>query len=77
MHVMNRLFKDLLDQGVVVFLDSLLIYSTMAKQHLAQLRKVPCKLQQYEFYYKLKNYSFLKPTISFFGFQIMSKGVSI
>ena len=30
MHVMNQLFEDLLDQGVVVFLDDILIYSSMA-----------------------------------------------
>ena len=28
MHVMNWLFEDLLDQGVFVFLDDILIYST-------------------------------------------------
>ena len=30
MHVMNWLFEDLLDQGVVVFVDDILIYSTIA-----------------------------------------------
>ena len=39
-HIVNQLFEDLLDQGVVVFLDNILIYSTMAKQHLALLTKV-------------------------------------
>ena len=29
-HVMNRLFEDLLDQGVVAFLDDILIYSNTA-----------------------------------------------
>ena len=30
MHIMNWLFEDLLDQGVVVFLDNILIYSNTA-----------------------------------------------
>ena len=30
MHVMNQLFEDLLHQGVVVFLDDILVYSSMA-----------------------------------------------
>ena len=30
MCIMNQLFEDLLDQGVVVFLDDILIYSNMA-----------------------------------------------
>ena len=30
MHVMNWLFGDLLDQGVLVFLDNILVYSNTA-----------------------------------------------
>ena len=30
MHIMNQLFEDLLDQGVIVFLDNILVYSNMA-----------------------------------------------
>ena len=33
MGVMNRLFADLLDQGVVVFLDDILIYSKDVMDH--------------------------------------------
>ena len=33
MRVMNRLFADLLDQGVVVFLDDILIYSENVTDH--------------------------------------------
>ena len=40
MYVLNQLFEDMLDQGVVVFLDDILIYSNIAKQHLVLLRKV-------------------------------------
>ena len=45
MRVINRLFKDLLDERVVVFLDDILICITTAKQHLDLLRKVLCRLQ--------------------------------
>ena len=31
MRMMNNLFKDMLDQGVVVFLDDILIYSTIER----------------------------------------------
>ena len=33
MRVMNRLFADLLDQGVVIFLDDILIYSEDVADH--------------------------------------------
>ena len=66
--IMNWLFEDFLDQGVVIFLDNILIYSTMVKQHLNLLKKVFLRLQQYYYYCKLKKCLFLQPTISFLGF---------
>ena len=47
MHVMNQLFEDLFDQGVVVFFDDILIYSSTAYQYLALLGKVLHRFQQY------------------------------
>ena len=38
MRAMNNLFVDLLDKGVVVFLDDILIYSDTLERHLALLR---------------------------------------
>ena len=34
MRTMNNLFEDMLDQGVVVFLDDLLIYSTTCQKDI-------------------------------------------
>ena len=47
--MINNLFKDMLDQGVVVFLDDVLIYSTMAKEHFELLEKVFECLFKYNF----------------------------
>ena len=40
MQAMNNLFVDMLDKRVVVFLDVLLIYSTMVEEHFELLEKV-------------------------------------
>lgn len=40
MKTMNTLFHDLLDQGLVVFLDDVLIYSEDLETHLRLLRTV-------------------------------------
>ena len=40
MRVMNRLFSDMLDQGFVVFLDDILIYSEDATTYFELLKKV-------------------------------------
>ena len=40
MRMMNNLLEDMLDKGVVVFFDYMLIYSTMVEEHFALLEKV-------------------------------------
>ena len=40
MQMMNNLFEDMLDQGVVVFLNDMLIYSTTLEGHFKLLEKV-------------------------------------
>ena len=59
MRTMNNLFMDMLDKGVIVFLDDMLIYSTMAEEHFELLEKVFSCLHKYKFYCKLKKCSFL------------------
>ena len=59
---MSNLFEDLLDNGIVVFLDDVLIYSTMVEKYFKLVEKVFAYLQKYEFYCKLKKCSFLRRT---------------
>ena len=59
MKTMNNLFIDMLDKGVVVFLDDVLIYSAMVEAHFELMEKVFTCLCKYEFFCKLKRYSFL------------------
>ena len=40
MQTMNNLFMDLLDNGILVFLDDMSIYSTMIEEHFKPLEKV-------------------------------------
>ena len=77
MQMMNNLFEDMLDQGVVVFLDDMLIYSTTLEGHFKLLEKVFACLQRYEFYCKLKKCSFLQWTTTFLGFDISPEGLQI
>ena len=59
MQKMNNLFLDMLDKGVVVFLDSILIYSTIVRENSELLEKVFTHLCKHESYCKLKKCSFL------------------
>ena len=54
MRTMNNLFADLLDQGVVAFMDDVLIYSSSIEEHTRLLKAVFQKLRENKFYCKLK-----------------------
>ena len=45
MRTMINLFMDMLDKGVIVFLDDVLIYSTTVEEHFKLLEKVFACLQ--------------------------------
>ena len=77
MRAMNNLFVDLLDKGVVVFLDDILIYSDTLQRHLALLRQVFDRLRKHNFFCKLKKCNFLQTSTTFLGFDVSQEGVSI
>ena len=60
MRAMNNLFADLLDRGVVCFLDDVLIYSESIESHVALLKNVFDRLRAYKYYCKLKKCAFFK-----------------
>src|SRR5436853_5838943 len=45
--MMNEVLREFLDQGVVVYLDDVLIYSKMMKEHVQLVRKILHKLAQH------------------------------
>ena len=46
---MNSLFVGILDKGLVVFVDDILMYSTTVGEHFNLLEKVFAHLNKYEF----------------------------
>ena len=77
MRSMNNLFADLLDKGVVVFLDDILIYSNNLEEHYRLLQLVFQRLQGHAFYCKLKKCSFLQQSTTFLGFDLTGNGIAI
>ena len=77
MQTMNNLLVDILDKGVIVFLDDILIYSTIVEEHFELLEKVFACLHKYEFYCKVNKYSFLQWNTTFLRFDITPKGLQI
>ena len=58
MQTMNDSFSNILDSNMAVFLDGILVYSRMVKEHFTLLEKLLACLHQYTFYSKLKKCSF-------------------
>ena len=77
MQIMNDLFMDILDKGLVFFLDDILIYSAILEAHFELLEKVFSCSSKYRFYCKLKKCSFLLRITTFLGFGITPQGLKI
>ena len=77
MQTMNNLFSDMLDSGMAVFLDDILVYLGMVDKHFMLLEQVLACLCQYIFYCKLKKCSFLRNSTMFLGFDVTPEGMRI
>ena len=74
---MNRVFFELLDEGVLCYLDDLLIYSKNIDEHRVILDKVFALLHQNKLFIKeSKCHLFLK-RVNFLGHVVDNRGVSL
>ncbi|GJP82049.1 hypothetical protein CLOP_g12174, partial [Closterium sp. NIES-67] len=74
---MNRVFRDLLDKCVIIYLDNILIYSKTREQHLKDLEAVFQRLQQHRLITKGSKCEFLKQELEFLGHVISTEGIRI
>jgi hypothetical protein len=74
---MNDIFRQYLDEFIVVFLDDILIYSKDPTKHFEHLRIVLEILRKHQLFAKLSKCSFAQDTIEFLGHIISPSGVSM
>ncbi|KAJ3707632.1 hypothetical protein LUZ61_011337 [Rhynchospora tenuis] len=77
MDLMNRVFHDLLDSCVVVFIDDILIYSKTKEEHENHLRMVLERLREHKLFAKLSKCEFWLAQISFLGHIVSGKGLAV
>ncbi|XP_042432602.1 uncharacterized protein LOC122019171 [Zingiber officinale] len=77
MDLMNRVFLELLDQFVIVFIDDILIYSRSEEEHGRHLRIVLEALQRERLYAKFSKCAFWLSSVGFLGHIISSSGISV
>ena len=74
-HFMNDVFRDLLDNTVLVYLDDILIFSDTLSEHSEHVRKVLRRLVQHGLYAKAEKCEFSVTSTKFLGFVISDKGI--
>lgn len=77
MGLMNDIFRDYLDQCVIVFIDDILIYSKSREDHRRHLGIVLDKLREHGLYAKLSKCSFWQRKIGFLGHVISEAGIAV
>ena len=74
---MNRIFFELLDNGVLCYLDDLLVYSRTVDEHLILLDKVFSLLSKHKLYLKETKCSLFLSKVNFLGHVVSSDGVAM
>ena len=75
--MMNEVLREFLDQGVVVYLDNVLIYSKDKESHIRLVGQVLSKLAQYNLAVAGHKSQFHVPETEFLGFIINGKGINV
>jgi hypothetical protein len=77
MYLLNKVFMEYLDKFVIVFIDSILIFSKTEEEHEKHLRLVLEKLRSIQLYVKFNKCEFWLAEVTFLGHVISTRGVSV
>ncbi|GBG92391.1 hypothetical protein CBR_g55298 [Chara braunii] len=72
---MSDIFRDILEQYVLVYLDNILVYSRTLEEHLRHLRDVLDRLRRHGFYAKLSKCRFAQHKVDFLGHCMSDQGL--
>jgi len=75
--LMNDIFREWLDDFVVVYIDDILIYSGSLEEHAEHLRKVFQRLRENKLYAKLEKCEFEVTKVDFLGHRITQEGLKM
>jgi hypothetical protein len=73
--LMNDIFREWLDDFVVVYIDDILIYRSSLEEHVEHLRKVFQRLRENKLYAKLEKCEFRVTEVDFLGHRITQEGL--
>ncbi|KAF8749285.1 hypothetical protein RHS01_10208 [Rhizoctonia solani] len=76
-HFMNKLFKDLLDVCVIIYLDDILIYSKDDATHTKHVHEVLKRLMNNQLFCKASKCTFHVTSVEYLGIIVLDKGFSL
>ncbi|QRW25069.1 Retrotransposable element Tf2 protein [Rhizoctonia solani] len=76
-HFMNKLFKDLLDVCVIIYLDDILIYSKDDASHTQHVHEVLKQLMENQLFCKASKCTFHATPVEYLGIIVSNKGFGL
>ena len=73
--MMNSLFKEELDDYVLVYLDDILVFSSTLEEHIAHIRKALERLRSAKLYARLHKCAFFQRRVEYLGFDVSAEGI--
>lgn len=75
--LINSIFRDCIDEFVVVYLDDILIFSDSKEEHMKHLRIVSTRLRDNELYVGNKKFDLLQKETEFLGLKVGTNRIKI
>jgi len=74
---MNKILREFLDQGVVEYLDDILIYSKTHAEHVAMVQKVLSQLMEHQLAVSITKSEFHVKAVEFLGYIVATDRVTM
>jgi len=75
--MISDVFRDMLDVGVIAYMDDILIYSETIEEHVAMVRKVMDRLRKAGLCVSINESTFHAREVEFVGYKISDHGISM
>jgi hypothetical protein len=76
-NMINAIFKDMINLGVVAYIDDILIYSQTKEEHEKLIKEVFSCLQKWDLAASIDKCEFHKSEIEFLGYMIFDTGINM
>ena len=76
MHLMHNIFREHLDDFIIIFLDDILVYSRGLREHMTHVRHTLAILRKHQLYAKVSKCTFFQHWVEYLGHVVSAEGLS-